>query len=77
MIAALLPLLILLPLLGFAANGLIAVTRRAEPGADTPSTARHPLVTLIGPGVIIAAFALAIALFMRMRVGMSLSLIHI
>ncbi|MBL0888974.1 MAG: NADH-quinone oxidoreductase subunit L [Gemmatimonadaceae bacterium] len=71
MIAALLPLLILLPLLGFAANGLIAVTRRAEPGADTPSTARHPLVTLIGPGVIIAAFALAIALFMRMRVGMS------
>ncbi|MBL0939691.1 MAG: NADH-quinone oxidoreductase subunit L [Gemmatimonadaceae bacterium] len=69
--AALLPILILLPIIGFVLNGTIALTRKAAPGTDAPSTARHPLVTIIGPGVIIAAFALAVALFMRMRVGMA------
>src|SRR5690606_3116657 len=48
-----------------------ALTQQAAPGADAPTTARHPLVTFVGPGVIIAAFALAVALFMRMRVGMA------
>lgn len=71
MINALLPLLILLPVLGFLANGAIALTRTTPTDGSTRTTARHPLVTLIGPGVIVAAFALAVALFMRMRVGMA------
>ncbi|NCW44521.1 MAG: NADH-quinone oxidoreductase subunit L [Gemmatimonadaceae bacterium] len=69
MIASLLPILILLPLLGFVVNGTIALTRKGADG-EAPSTARHPLVTLVGPGVIIAAFALAAALFMRIRMGL-------
>ncbi len=69
MIASLLPILILLPLLGFVVNGIIALTRQGANG-EAPSTARHPLVTLVGPSVIITAFALALALFMRMRVGL-------
>jgi NADH-quinone oxidoreductase subunit L len=71
MIATLLPILILLPVLGFLANGAIALTSRPATGGGARSTARHPLVSIIGPGVIIAAFALAVALFMRMRVGMA------
>ena len=69
MIASLLPILILLPLLGFVVNGTIALTRRGV-GDEAPTTARHPLVTLVGPGVILAAFAVAAALFMRVRVGL-------
>lgn len=71
MIAALLPLLILLPIVGFLINGGIALTRRPALGAIGTTTARHPVVSIVGPGVIIAAFALAVALFMRMRVGMA------
>ena len=70
MIAALLPILILLPVIGFLVNGTIALTRKPADGASTASTARHPLVTIVGPGVVIAAFALALALFMRVRVGL-------
>ncbi|MFN9796803.1 MAG: NADH-quinone oxidoreductase subunit L [Gemmatimonas sp.] len=70
MIAALLPLLIVLPVLGFLVNGAIALTRRPTTGPSASSTARHPLVTVVGPGVVIAAFALAVALFMRVRVGL-------
>ncbi|WP_337170657.1 NADH-quinone oxidoreductase subunit L [Gemmatimonas aurantiaca] len=70
MIAALLPFLILLPLLGFVVNGAVALTRASAAG-DARTTARHPLVSIVGPGVIIAAFAVAMALFMRMRVGMA------
>ena len=70
MIAALLPLLILLPVLGFLVNGAIALTGRPTTGASESSTARHPLVTVVGPGVVIAAFALAVALFMRVKVGL-------
>ncbi|MFN8980840.1 MAG: NADH-quinone oxidoreductase subunit L [Gemmatimonadaceae bacterium] len=69
MIAALLPLLIFLPLLGFVVNGAIALTRRTGVGEAAPSTARHPLVSVVGPGAIIAAFGVAVALFMRMRVA--------
>ncbi|HEY0930203.1 MAG TPA: NADH-quinone oxidoreductase subunit L [Gemmatimonas sp.] len=69
MIAALLPFLILLPLLGFLVNGAVALSRAG--GAGDRTTARHPLVTVVGPGVIIAAFAVAMALFMRMRVGIT------
>ena len=71
MIAALLPFLILLPLLGFVVNGAVALTRASAVGDDARTTARHPLVSIVGPGVIIAAFAVAMALFMRMRVGMA------
>lgn len=69
MIAALLPLLILLPVVGFLVNGAVALTRRPVNGAMTTTTARHPLVSIVGPGVILAAFGLAVALFMRLRVG--------
>ena len=71
MIAALLPILILLPILGFLVNGVIALTRTPDALTGERSTARHPFVSLIGPGVIMASFALAIALFMRMRVGLA------
>jgi NADH-quinone oxidoreductase subunit L len=64
MIPKLLPFVIFLPLIGFLINGAIALFGRGEKG-----TARHPLVTVIGPGVVIGAFALAVALFMRMRVA--------
>ncbi len=70
MIAALLPFLILLPLLGFVVNGAIALSRAGAVG-DARTTARHPVVSIVGPGVVIAAFAVALALFMRMRVGMA------
>ncbi|GAB1341338.1 NADH-quinone oxidoreductase subunit L [Gemmatimonas sp.] len=70
MIAALLPILILLPVLGFLVNGAVALTRRSAAGDAGTTTARHPLVTVVGPGVILASFALAVALFMRVRVGL-------
>ncbi len=70
MIAALLPFLILLPLLGVVINGAVALASTSAP-VESRSTARNIVVTLTGPGVIIAAFALAVVLFMRMRVGMS------
>lgn len=70
MIATLLPILILLPVIGFLVNGGIALTRRPLDAHSAPSTARHPVVTIVGPGVILAAFGLAVALFLRMRVGL-------
>jgi NADH-quinone oxidoreductase subunit L len=66
MITTLLPFLILLPLLGFVLNGSIAVALRNKAGGS----ARNTLVSLIGPGVVLGAFAVAVALFMRMRVGL-------
>ncbi len=64
MIPALLGVLVLLPILGFLINGAIAFfgTR-----SDTASSARHPLVTVVGPGVILAAFGVAITLFLDMQ----------
>ncbi len=59
-VARWLPVLVLLPLLGAVVNGAVALVRR-------PSSARHPLVTLVGPGVLLAAFALALQLFGAMR----------
>jgi NADH-quinone oxidoreductase subunit L len=59
-VARWLPVLVLLPLLGAVVNGAVALARR-------PSSARHPLVTLVGPGVLLAAFALALRLFAAMR----------
>jgi NADH-quinone oxidoreductase subunit L len=55
-----LPLLVLLPLLGAVVNGAVALARR-------PSSARHPLVTLAGPGVLVASFAYALQLLAAMR----------
>jgi NADH-quinone oxidoreductase subunit L len=71
MIAALLPFLILLPLLGFVVNGAVALRAASADAGEVRTTARHLLVTLVGPGVVIAAFAIAVALFMRMRVGLA------
>ncbi len=70
-------LIVLLPLLGFLANGWLAL-RHAERSADAvrrgeeldldtggrPST--HTLPSLIGPGVLLASFALVVVNFVRM-----------
>jgi hypothetical protein len=66
MILTMLGVLILLPLLGFLANGSIAFFGKRSDG-DSASTARHPLVTVIGPGVILAAFGVAVTLFLDMQ----------
>ena len=93
-VAALAWLILLLPLLGFVANGLLSLTAAAHPGPADPSAdhghghaheaghgghddhdaghhaARHPAarwVSLIGPGVLAAAFVLALATFVAMR----------
>jgi NADH-quinone oxidoreductase subunit L len=50
-------LAIALPLLGFIANGLLAMVR---PRART-------LVSVIGPGVLLGAFAVAVAIFFELR----------
>jgi NADH-quinone oxidoreductase subunit L len=70
-------LIVLLPLLGFLVNGtlaLVAATRSADavraggdwklPVEGRPAT--HTLPTLIGPGVLAAAFALVLVNFTRM-----------
>ena len=57
----------MLPILGFLANGSIAVFRKRTGGDDDAGTARNPLVSWIGPGVIMAAFGVAIALFLDMQ----------
>jgi NADH-quinone oxidoreductase subunit L len=65
--AGLLRFLPLLPLLGAVINGVIAFTARSrasDPNATT--TARHPVVSLIGPGVVIASFGVALAMLMAM-----------
>ena len=66
MIPTMLGVLILLPILGFLANGSIAFFGKRSDG-DSATTARHPLVTVIGPGVILAAFGVAVALFLDMQ----------
>ena len=66
--ANLLGLLPLLPLLGFLINGGIALRTARSTDSDAPSTtARNPIVSLIGPGVIIAAFAVALVIFFTMQ----------
>ena len=67
MIPTMLGVLIMLPILGFLANGSIAVFRKRTGGDDDAGTARNPLVSWIGPGVIMAAFGVAIALFLDMQ----------
>ena len=63
--AGLLRFLPLLPLLGAVVNGAIALL--ARPNADgAASTARHPLVSLVGPGVVLGAFGIAVAIFVAM-----------
>ena len=47
----------MLPLLGALINGAIAMTARAR-GGESASTARHTIVTFVGPGVILGSFAL-------------------
>ncbi len=55
----------MLPLLGALINGAIAMTARAR-GGESASTARHTIVTFVGPGVILGSFALAVAMFIAM-----------
>jgi len=82
-------LILLLPLLGFVLNGILALVSGsrsanvlraaalAEPGSEeervdlqheleTPRRATHTLPTWIGPGVMLAAFLLTAANFLRM-----------
>ena len=66
MIPTMLGVLILLPILGFLVNGSIAFFGRRSDG-DSATTAQHPLVTVIGPGVILAAFGVAVTLFLDMH----------
>ncbi len=66
MIPTMLGVLILLPILGFLANGSLALFGKRSDG-HTATTARHPLVTVMGPGVILAAFAVAVTLFVDMQ----------
>ncbi len=67
--ASLVGLLPLLPLIGALINGLIAVTagaRASRAGIGSPSTAHHPIVSVVGPGVVLASFGVAIAMFQAM-----------
>jgi len=66
MIATLLPLLLLLPLGGALVNAIVAVRTS---GPEGPGSRHHPVPTWVGPGVILAAFGVALALFGRMRIG--------
>lgn len=62
----------LLPLLGAVINGLIALSaRRTVPVGDdqavpSSSTANNLLVSIVGPGVVLAAFVLALVIFRTM-----------
>ena len=67
MIPTMLGVLIMLPILGFLANGSIAVFGKRTGNDDDARIARNPLVSWIGPGVILAAFGVAIALFLDMQ----------
>jgi len=67
--ASLVGLLPMLPLIGALINGLIAVTagaRASRVGIGSPSTAHHPIVSVVGPGVVLASFGVAIAMFQAM-----------
>jgi len=59
-------LLPLLPFVGFLINGVVALTTRRREAANVATTARNPIVSLVGPGVIIAAFAAAVVIFLDM-----------
>ena len=63
-IASLIGLLPLLPLVGALINGTVAVTARARAAGADATTAHHPIVSLVGPGVIVAAFGLSVAIFL-------------
>jgi NADH-quinone oxidoreductase subunit L len=60
----------LLPFLGFLINGAIALSSRdragSTGGAGAATTARNPIVSLVGPGVVLAAFAAATVIFVQM-----------
>ncbi|HEX5385438.1 MAG TPA: NADH-quinone oxidoreductase subunit L [Gemmatimonadales bacterium] len=61
-------LTVALPLAGFLANGLIAIAgARAEARGRAPGAGAMRLVSVIGPGVLLAAFAVAAAVFAQLR----------
>jgi NADH-quinone oxidoreductase subunit L len=64
--ASLIGVLPLLPLLGAVVNGAVAMTARSSPDGSGRTTAHHPVVSIVGPGAILAAFALALAIFAAM-----------
>ncbi len=65
-IAGLVGLLPLLPLLGAGINGAIAMTARTRTPDGERTTAHHPVVSVVAPLVMLAAFALAVAIFVAM-----------
>lgn len=68
MMTTLLYSLLLLPFIGFIVNGAVTLF---QPGSadESRSTARHPLVSVVGPGVIVAAFVVAVVIFLQVRNG--------
>jgi len=64
--ASLIGWLPMLPLLGACVNGAIALTARARTPGDERTTAHHPIVSVVGPLVVLAAFGLAVAIFSAM-----------
>ncbi len=69
-LAVLLPLL---PLLGAMVNGVRAMTTRRRTDAGERTTAHDRLVSVVGPGVVIAAFLLAVAILAAMMTASPLS----
>jgi NADH-quinone oxidoreductase subunit L len=67
-VAGLIGWLPLLPLAGALINGVIAIRAHSATSAleTSASTARHPVVAIAGTGSVIAAFGLAVAVFIAM-----------
>jgi len=57
-----------IPLIGFVINGVIALSAQSgvSPG-ERATTARNTVVSIVGPAVLLAAFGVAIAIFVDMQ----------
>lgn len=74
MTTVLLFIALLAPLAGLLINGAVALF--ATPDANgTRSTARHTLVSIVGPGSIVVSFIATVALFLEVRTGLTAPLV--